>query len=109
MRSITASQDSPVASVTDTSSRASRNRLPPSAPKPASSELPTNRPRMPPPPADRSTTLGMRSASRPVAETRKPTMPTRRRAGPRSASPSPSLSMPNNAIQATPASISGSR
>ena len=34
IRSITASQDRPVASVTDTSNSASRNRLPPSRPKP---------------------------------------------------------------------------
>ena len=39
----------------------------------------------------------------------KPTMPTRRSAGPRSGSPSPSRSMPNSAIQATMPSTSGSR
>src|SRR5690606_8303001 len=104
-----ASRHSPVASVTDTSSSASRNMWPPSAPTPRSSELPPGRPSTPPPPAGSPGTAPMRRYSSPVAATRKPTMPTRRSAGPKSTRPPPAGSLPNSAIQATAPSTSGSR
>ena len=109
MRSITANHDRPVASVTEVRNSTSRNRLPPSPPNSFSSDLPTSVPRMPPAPAEKCSAGTPRRCSRPVAEIRKPTMPIRRSAGPRSASPSPSVSMPNSAIQATAPRINGSR
>lgn len=107
MRSITDSHDSPVASVIEASSSTTTNRLAPSAPKPAPSELPTSLPRMPP--ALATSLWNRRRCRKPVDAIRNPTMPTRRSAGPRSASAWPSFSMPNSAIHATAPSTTGSR
>ncbi len=109
MRSITASHDNPVASVTEIRNRLSRNRLAPRPPNMVCSELPTNRPSTPPLPAQRSLDPTTRSFSNPQLETRKPTIPTNRSAGPRSTWPSPSVSIPNSAIHATAPSTKGSR
>ena len=92
MRSITASQDRPVARVTEISNRPSRNRLPPSRPNTRIQRIAR--------PAARGCRRCLRksrwitgrraSSASPQLATRNPTMPTSRSAGPRSTSPSPS-------------------
>ena len=107
IQSITANHDKPVAKVIDNRKTVSKNKFPPKPPNSIFMLLPTKAPIKPPDWAGKSGAGPPIKWHKPVALIKNPTIPNKRNAGPKSTWPSPSLSMPYNAIHAMPASTNG--